>query len=180
MTHENIDHGNLIEIYDSDDGDDVEVPTTDVVVPDRTETNAHIETPMEHSTNNQNSNVAHMTGLADLDSEYEVKPSVKDEPNAENEAESFDLELVVFDPNIHNGDAIASNKEIKSSKTHQTAPSSNAESSQSKRSDDLTHANGKLIGVKPDWNGLYHCNLCSCQFMNVGHFSQHMELHKNN
>lgn len=42
------------------------------------------------------------------------------------------------------------------------------------------HANGKLIGVKADSNGLYRCTLCIRRFIDMGHLSTHMnEAHKN-
>lgn len=40
------------------------------------------------------------------------------------------------------------------------------------------HANGKLIGIAADSNGLYHCKLCIRLFTNVGHLSKHMKSHK--
>lgn len=40
------------------------------------------------------------------------------------------------------------------------------------------HATGKLIGIKADSKGLYHCTLCVRQFNDVSHLSQHMKSHK--
>lgn len=40
------------------------------------------------------------------------------------------------------------------------------------------HANGRLIGIKADSRGMYHCVHCIRQFTNASYLSKHMKLHQ--
>lgn len=42
------------------------------------------------------------------------------------------------------------------------------------------HANGKLVGIEADANGLYHCSLCVLRFTQVQYLSKHMKSHDDN
>lgn len=149
-------------------------------------------------TNKKNSDDTRI-GTANVDHENEVKPSVKYEPNADSASELVDIPLVEFDPSKENNRVVSVLIKAQNSKTHRT----NADSNQSKSSvvgkrfkcehcdrsfqfkcilkhHQPLHANGNLIGIKADSNGLYKCTHCIRRFSDVHHLSRHIKLtHRN-
>lgn len=154
---ETVNDGTLIEIYDSDDDDErsgmhITLNLTD----DDTETIKNSEA-LEHIVANRND------GTANSNSKNEV------EPNTASKCE-FDLnkESHIMVSNRSNG--IGGNR----FKCEHCDKSFQAISSFQYHQ--RVHVLEKLIGVKPDSNGQYHCTLCIRTFSTVGFLNMHMKV----
>lgn len=163
----------MIEICDSDDDDgQFEMQTT------ADANDCHMEIDLHPND----------THTGDLDSENDVKPFVKSEPDADssNESELLNISFVVFDPNKENGRSAAATDD--SCEAHQTSTSSNAHNIQSDRSvvkhnfkqHQRTHAQENSVTIKAHSNEIYRCTQCIRRFTDMRHLNLHMKTHKSN
>lgn len=189
---EKVDDGTLIEIDDSDDDQYSGMQAAFDLTNNQTEvikSNGSLE-----QTNQSNRNVDN----ANYDNENVVK--IKVEPIATNEYESVEIPLAEFDPNKERG----TNQTGECTKAPQETLSLNTVSNESsgiggkrfkckprcqctsestaksqRRRQCRVDSYEKLLGVKADSNGLYHCTHCIRRFTKVHQLRKHMQMHKN-
>lgn len=192
-----------IEIYDSDDDErQFELHTSADVDESQIRINGNSGATLKPSAPDNDRDDTQYDP-AGSDSENEDKSFVKVESNSGNAIKTADIPFVQFNPNEVNDRIAAVNENSENADGQQTGSPSNRIKNKSKcivgdkrfkcehcdsffcsnhnlEQHKAVHANGKLIGVKADSNGLFHCTLCVRRFINVCNLSAHLKSHKNN
>lgn len=195
-----VNDGTLIEIDDSDDDEHSGMQAAINLTSNQFETMKSDES-LEQTITNQN------VDIADNDSENDdslPKCEQKDGPITASEYETDNVSLVEFDPREESSKELVAQQMGEGSEAQQRTTSSKTNNIKLMKGIDgkrfqckhckssfqmksvfekhqQKHAHEKLLGMKPDSNGEYHCTLCVRKYADIRHLSIHVEKsHKDN